>query len=339
MRDLAGGFRYLLAGQRWVFRNGRWLGFGLLPGLVSLLLYAAALTGLFYGADDFTAWATPFASDWSSPWLGLFRGFLTALVISLGLFLTVITFTAVTLLVGQPFYESLSEQVDRTEGGEVPESGRSFWEDLWISARDSLRLLVRVLLYGILLFALGLIPVVGQTVVPVIGFLVSGFFLTQELTSVALQRRRVDLDEQLALLRGRRALALGFGVPLVLVFLIPLVAVFLMPGAVAGATLMARELTGEDGERDGEPAGERDGEPHTAQAPAPAWAPAPAQAPGYPQAQAYPQAPGYPQPQAYPQAYPQPQAQAYPQPQAYPQAPAHPQPPAPGFGPPPPSYP
>ncbi|UQX01046.1 EI24 domain-containing protein [Streptomyces sp. RerS4] len=246
MRDLAGGFRYLLAGQRWVLGNGRWLGFGLLPGLVSLVLYAAALFGLFQGADDFTRWATPFASDWSSPWLGLFRGFLTALVYALGLFLAVITFTAVTLLVGQPFYESLSEQVDRTEGGEVPDSGRSFWEDLWISARDSLRLLVRVALVGILLFALGFIPVIGQTVVPVIGFCVSGFFLTQELTSVALQRRRVDLDEQLRLLRGRRALALGFGVPLVLVFLVPLVAVFLMPGAVAGATLMVRELTGED---------------------------------------------------------------------------------------------
>ncbi|GAA0282184.1 hypothetical protein GCM10010302_20080 [Streptomyces polychromogenes] len=233
-----------------MFGNGRWLGFGLLPGLVSLVLYGAALTGLFYGADDFTAWATPFASDWSSPWLGLFRGFLTAVVISLGLFLSVITFTAVTLLVGQPFYESLSEQVDRTEGGEVPESGRSFWEDLWISARDSLRLLVRVMLYGILLFALGFIPVIGQTVVPAIGFCVSGFFLTQELTSVALQRRRVDLDEQLVLLRGRRATALGFGVPLVLLFLIPFVAVFLMPGAVAGATLLARDLVGADGSAD-----------------------------------------------------------------------------------------
>ncbi|MEU9003187.1 EI24 domain-containing protein [Streptomyces sp. NPDC048551] len=277
MRDLVGGFRYLLAGQGWVFRNGRWLGFGLLPGLVSLLLYAAALTGLFYGADDFTAWATPFASDWSSPWLGLFRGFLTALVISLGLFLTVITFTAVTLLVGQPFYESLSEQVDRSEGGEVPESGRSLWEDLWISARDSLRLLVRVLLYGVLLFALGFIPVVGQSVVPAIGFCVSGFFLTQELTSVALQRRRVDLDEQLALLRGRRALALGFGVPLVLVFLIPLVAVFLMPGAVAGATLMVRDLTGADGSADGpgeEPEGEA-GPERPARAPAGGFGPPP----------------------------------------------------------------
>lgn len=282
-----------------MFRNGRWLGFGLLPGLVSLLLYAAALTGLFLGADDFTAWATPFASDWSSPWLGLFRGFLTALVISLGLFLTVITFTAVTLLVGQPFYESLSEQVDRSEGGEVPESGRPLWEDLWISARDSLRLLVRVLLYGILLFALGFIPVVGQTVVPAIGFAVSGFFLTQELTSVALQRRRVDLDEQLVLLRGRRALALGFGVPLVLVFLIPLVAVFLMPGAVAGATLMARDLVGADAEDAEDAEDGEEGEPGTdgpaaqgsdhGQAPAPGYgyAQAPAQGYGYAQAPAY----------------------------------------------------
>ncbi|MFD2119934.1 EI24 domain-containing protein [Streptomyces cirratus] len=273
MGDLVGGFRYLLAGQRWVFANGRWLGFGLLPGLVSLVLYAGALVGLGFGADDLTAWATPFADDWSSPWLALFRGFLTALVFALGLFLAVITFTAVTLLIGQPFYESLSEQVDRTEGGEVPESGRGLWQDLWISGRDSVRLLLRVVLYGILLFALGFVPVIGQTVVPAIGFCVSGYFLTQELTSVALQRRRVDLGGQLALLRGRRALALGFGVPLVLAFLVPLVAVFLMPGAVAGATLMGRHLLGEDTGR--EDAGRKDAPADSGAAPAGEFSPPP----------------------------------------------------------------
>ncbi|MFF4426745.1 EI24 domain-containing protein [Streptomyces sp. NPDC001549] len=242
MRDLAGGFRYLLAGQRWVFGHGRWLGFGLLPGLVAFVLYAGALIGLGYGADDLTAWATPFADDWSSPWLALFRGFLTALLFSLGLFLAVITFTAVTLLIGQPFYESLSEQVDRSEGGEVPQSGLPLWLELWISARDSVKVLLRVLLYGIVLFALGFIPVIGQTVIPVLGFCVSGYFLTQELTAVALQRRKVELPDRLELMRSRRLLVLGFGVPLVLAFLVPLVAVFLMPGAVAGATLMARDL-------------------------------------------------------------------------------------------------
>ncbi|MFF9847771.1 EI24 domain-containing protein [Streptomyces litmocidini] len=252
MRDFGAGFKYLVRGQKWVGGHGRWFGFGLLPGLVTLVLYAGALVGLGYGADDLTAWATPFADDWSSPWQGILRGALTALVFAFGFFLAVITFTAVTLLVGQPFYESLSEEVDRSEGGEVPESGLPLWRELWISARDSLRILVRVAFYGLLLFACGFIPVVGQTVVPAIGFCVSGFFLTEELTAVALQRRGVEFKERLRLLRGRRTAALGFGVPLTLAFLVPFVAVFLMPGAVAGATLMARDLRGENGDGDGD---------------------------------------------------------------------------------------
>ncbi|MGW5275271.1 EI24 domain-containing protein [Streptomyces sp. NPDC004044] len=243
MRDLGVGFSYLIKGQRWVGRHGRWFGFGLIPGLVTLVVYAAALVGLGYGADDFVAWATPFADDWSSPWLGLLRVTLTVLVFALGLFLAVITFTAVTLLVGQPFYESLSEQVDRSEGGDVPGSGLPLWRELWISARDSLRILLRVSLYAVLLFALGFVPVVGQTVVPAIGFCVTGYFLAEELTAVALQRRGLVLADRLVLLRGRRMLTLGFGVPLGLAFLVPFVAVFLMPGAVAGATLLARDLT------------------------------------------------------------------------------------------------
>lgn len=250
MSDLGVGFGYLMKGQRWVTRHGRWFGFGLLPGLITLVVYAGALIGLGYGADDFVGWATPFADDWSSPWLGLLRNTLVVLVFVFGLFLAVITFTAVTLLVGQPFYESLSEEVDRSEGGEVPESGLPLWRELWISARDSLRILLRVALYGVVLFALGFIPVLGQTVIPAIGFCVSGYFLAQELTSVALQRRGMVLADRLALLRGRRLLVLGFGVPLTLSFLVPFVAVFLMPGAVAGATLLVRDLVGVPGRDD-----------------------------------------------------------------------------------------
>jgi CysZ protein len=104
--------------------------------------------------------------------------------------------------------------------------------------------------WAVLLFALGFIPVAGQTVVPVIGFFVTGFFLTEELTAVALQRRGVELRERLALLRSRKTLVWGFGTPLAVVFLVPFVAVFLMPGAVAGATLMARDLLGEETEGD-----------------------------------------------------------------------------------------
>ncbi|MGW0596939.1 EI24 domain-containing protein [Streptomyces sp. NPDC002776] len=248
MRDLGVGFRYLLKGQRWVARHGKQYGFGLIPGLITLVLYAAALVSLVLWGDDLVAWSTPFADDWSSPWLGLFRGFLTGLLFALALLLTAITFTAVTLLIGQPFYENLSEKVDRdvSPDGTAPESGLPLWRELWISARDSLRIVVRALFWGVLLFALGFVPVVGQTVVPVIGFVVTGFFLTEELTSVALQRRGVEARDRLRLLRSRRTLVWGFGTPLAVSFVVPFVAIFLMPGAVAGATLMARDLLGEE---------------------------------------------------------------------------------------------
>ncbi|GHF70662.1 EI24 domain-containing protein [Streptomyces griseosporeus] len=262
MRDLGAGFGHLLKGQRWVARHGRQYGFGLLPGLITLVLYAAALVALALWGEDAVAWATPFADDWDGPWQGLFRGFLTAVLFALGLLLAVLTFTAVTLLIGQPFYESLSESVDRdvSRDGTAPVSALPLWRELWISARDSLRILVRAGIWGVLLFVLGFVPVAGQTVVPVVGFFVTGFFLTEELTAVALQRRGVELRERLALLRSRKMLVWGFGTPLGLAFLVPFVAVFLMPGAVAGATLLARELLGEETGGEGTDGDEEDGE-------------------------------------------------------------------------------
>ena len=77
-----------------------------------------------------------------------------------------LTFTAVTLLVGDPFYEKLSEQVEESEGGGPPGLDRPLWLELWTSLRDSLYVLWRMLLYTVPLFFLGFLPVVGQTVVP-----------------------------------------------------------------------------------------------------------------------------------------------------------------------------
>ncbi|MBY8877631.1 EI24 domain-containing protein [Actinacidiphila acidipaludis] len=241
MRDLIRGMRLLAEGQRWAIRHGRDWRFGMIPAVLTLVGYAAALVVLALWGVDFVGWATPFADHWASPWAGLFRGLLTALLFGGGLLVAVISFTAVTLLVGQPFYEALAERVDRAEGGAPEPPDRSLWRELWISAVDSLYVLVRVAAFGIVLFAAGFLPVVGQTVVPVIGFCVSGFFLAVELSSVAFQRRDVPMPARVRLLRGRLPLALGFGVPLVLAFLVPFVAVLLMPGAVAGATLLARE--------------------------------------------------------------------------------------------------
>ncbi|MFE9340333.1 EI24 domain-containing protein [Streptomyces sp. NPDC007063] len=245
MRDLGAGLRYLGRGQRWVLTHGRWFGFGLLPALITLVLYAAALTALAFSADDLAAWSTPFADDWDATGRALTRGVFAVMLWCAVLMLAVVTFAAVTLLIGDPFYEKLSERVEESAGG-LPEQvvDQPLWRELWTSLCDSAYVLFRTLLFTVPLFFLGFVPVIGQTVVPALGFCVAGFFLTLELASVGLQRRGVPVRERLAMLRRRKSLALGFGVPLALAFLVPLLAVPLMPGAVAGATLLVRDLTG-----------------------------------------------------------------------------------------------
>jgi CysZ protein len=242
MSDLVAGFRYLGRGQHWVARHRRSYGLGLLPALIAMVLYLGALVFLAFQADELATWATPFADGWGTPWQSLLRTLFAVLLLVGGLLLAVLTFTAVTLLIGDPFYESLSERVEETEGGAPEGPDRPLWRELWLSLCDSGYVLLRALAFAPPLFLLGFVPVIGQTVIPALGFAVSGFFLTVELTSVAMQRRGIPARERLRLLRRRKGLALGFGVPLVLLFLVPLLAVFLMPGAVAGATLLVRDL-------------------------------------------------------------------------------------------------
>ncbi|MET8544937.1 EI24 domain-containing protein [Kitasatospora sp. NPDC004799] len=242
MRDLVVGMKYLVEGQKWIGRHGRWWGIGMLPALIALVGYIAALISLGAWSTDLAAWATPFADGWGSPWRDVLRDALAAIVFGGGLLLSLLTFTAVTLLVGQPFYEALCAAVDESEGGAPTPPDIPVWIELLVALRDSAYVLLRVAGFGVLLFACGFIPVIGQTVVPALGFLVSGFFLTVELTAVALQRRQVPQPERIRLLRARLGLALGFGTPLVLAFLVPMVTVLAMPGAVAGATLLGRDL-------------------------------------------------------------------------------------------------
>ncbi|WP_259670561.1 EI24 domain-containing protein [Streptomyces sp. ID38640] len=300
MRDLVAGMRYLGKGQRWVAQHGRWWGFGLIPALIALVLYVAVLTVLALWSGDIAAWATPFADDWGSPWQGLLRGVFVGLLFAGGLMLMVLTFTAVTLLIGDPFYESLSEKVEESEGNCPPSPDRPVWQEIWIALRDSVHVLLRAAGFGVLLFVLGFVPFIGQTVIPAIGFCVSGFFLAVELTSVAMQRRDIPVRERLRLLRGRKALAVGFGTPIVLLFLIPFIAVVLMPGAVAGATLLVRDLVPDEQEPSApeQAAGQGGAAAPYGQPAAPgAYGPPPA---SFPPNQGPPQAPPSPRPQSGP---------------------------------------
>jgi CysZ protein len=245
VRQFLQGAALLGRGLGLVVRSPRLLGLGMLPALIAGVLYTAALVALVDFLPDLSRAATWFADGWAEGWRDLIRVLAGIGVLGIAALLGVLTFTAVTLLIGDPFYERISELVEEQFGGVPGEVEVGFWRSLGRSLVDSLRLIGLSILVGIPLFVLGFLPLVGQTVVPVLGALVGGWLLAVELTGVAYQRRGKRLRHRRAELRARRPLALGFGVAVFCCFLLPLGAILLMPAAIAGATLLARAVHGD----------------------------------------------------------------------------------------------
>jgi CysZ protein len=159
--------------------------------------------------------------------------------------LMVLTFTMLTLALGSPLYDNLSESVER-EFGEVPELAESVARGMFRALRQALGLIAVSAVGALLLFAMGFIPVVGQTVVPVISAIFGGWMLGIELVGSPFERRGLlRLADRRAGMRTHRLRVLGFAVPTFLLLAIPFAGVVVFPIATAGGTLLARQLLGE----------------------------------------------------------------------------------------------
>lgn len=218
-------------------------GWGVRPGLMALGLIPAALVSLALGAGlialaaalpALTDAATPFADGWPSVWAVLLRVTLGAATFGAALALVAVTFTALTLVVGEPFYDRIWRATEERLTGGVPEGDTGFWRGV----ADAASLIARGAGVGILSFLIGLVPVVGGVVGTVVGVTLTGWLLADELASRALTARGIDPRSRRALLRTARARVLGFGVATQLCFLLPLGAVVTMPAAVIGATAL-----------------------------------------------------------------------------------------------------
>lgn len=239
---LVEGASYLPRGIR-MFAGMRdaWL-LGVLPGLVAAAIATAVLVVLVVWVDDLASALTPFADGWAASQRDFLRATLAALLIVGYLVLVVFTFAVVANTIGQPFFEQISDRVEHRLGNPPAGVDQAWWRTLPGATADSIRLLALTAAFGIPLFLLGFLPVIGQTAVPVLGAMISGFFLCGELLAVPLQRRGLRLRARLRLLRRHGALAVGFGVASFLLFLIPVMNLIAMPGAIVGGTLLARRM-------------------------------------------------------------------------------------------------
>jgi CysZ protein len=254
--DFLTGLRILGRGFGTYARSPRFLLLGMIPAFIALILVAGAMLVLLFFIKDIAAGVTWFADDWSSGWRSTIRVFAGVAIVLVAIMVAVLTYTALTLLIGDPFYEVISKKVEERLGGTPGEIELPWYRTFRRNAIDSVRLIALGIAVSIPLFLLGFVPVLGQTVVPVIDAIVGGWLLAVELTGIPFNRRGLYLTQRRRLLRANRPLALGFGIPVFLLLLIPFAAVLVVPAAVAGSTLLARQVLGQGTEPRGtEPQG------------------------------------------------------------------------------------
>jgi CysZ protein len=236
------GVRLLGRGFATFARSPRLVLLGAIPAVIAFTVVLAGLITLWLFSDDIAGWVTPFADDWSSGWRDALRTLVIVALVVASLAIAVLTYTALALLIGDPFYEVISERVEQRLGGTPGGVELPWYRTFRRNLVDSIRLIVLGIAINTPLFFLGFIPIAGQIVVPVLNAIVSGWLLAVELTGIPFNRRGLFLADRRRLLRANRSMALGFGIPVYLLLLIPLAALVVIPAAVAGGTLMTRHL-------------------------------------------------------------------------------------------------
>jgi CysZ protein len=249
---VAGAFREFLTGAALLprglgllARRPRLFGLGAIPPAITSVAFIAVLVAVVLQLERIVGWLTPFADAWSPGTATTIRVLVGVALIAGLVLVMVISFTALTLAVGSPIYDKLSESVER-EFGPVPQLDEPVATGAARAVRQSGAMIGVSALVTLPLFAVGFIPVVGQTVVPVVSAAFGGWMLGLELIGPTFERRnRLTLAERRAAMRKQRARVLGFAVPTFFLLAIPIVGVLVFPIATAAGTLLARQLLGE----------------------------------------------------------------------------------------------
>ncbi|NLT25798.1 MAG: EI24 domain-containing protein [Microbacteriaceae bacterium] len=245
VREFFAGVGVFFRGVRmWASRPGL-MALGAVPALIVSVAYVLAIVALGANAGAIAEWATPFADGWPEAGQQLLRLLVAVAVVAAAVAAGVLTFAAVTLAVAAPFMERISRAVDVELGGAPAPIDEPVLRAVGRGIGDALKLIGIALLTAILVFVVGLVPVLGSVLGWTTGAVLGGRALSIDLTGAPAEARGIRLAQRERLLARNRARALGFGMMTYLAFLVPGGAVVGTPAAAVGGTLLLRELIGQ----------------------------------------------------------------------------------------------
>lgn len=243
--EAVGGAALLGRGLSLLVRRPRLFWLGAVPPLIMSVVFATLVVLLVVNLPAISDAVTPFADGWSTGLRTATQVLAGAGVLGATLLVMIISFSTLTMALGAPIYDKISEAVDAELSGGLPETEEAWTTSVPRTLKQSVILIAISVAAALPLFAAQFLPFVGQTVVPVVGACFGGWMLCFELVGPSFERRGLTtLRLRRTAMQRRRWRALGFSVPCFLLLAIPFLAVVVFPVATAGGVLLTRDLLG-----------------------------------------------------------------------------------------------
>ncbi|AIZ78212.1 sulfate transporter CysZ [Actinobacillus equuli] len=233
--DLGLGFHYFIYGWRLMLQR-KLLPFVLIPIAINSVLMIALL---WFFIGNIVGWA-----DWIVSFMPSWLDWLTIILVPLAVLSLVMlfyfTFTTITNFIAAPFNALLAEKVELQLTGEqlnnmtaaemlkdVPRMLKREWQKMMYSIPRF-----------IALFLLSFVPVIGQTVVPVLTFIFGAWLLAIQYCDYPFDNHKISFKRMRNALGQRKILNFTFGTFVSIFTALPFVNLVVMPVAVCGATAM-----------------------------------------------------------------------------------------------------
>ena len=233
--DLGLGFHYFIYGWRLMLQR-QLMPFVIIPVAINAILMIALL---WFFISHIAGWA-----DWIVSFMPAWLDWLTMILVPLAvlslIMLFYFTFTTITNFIAAPFNALLAEKVELQLTGEqlnnmtmaemlkdVPRMLKREWQKMAYSIPRF-----------IALFLLSFVPVVGQTVVPVLTFVFGSWLLAIQYCDYPFDNHKISFKRMRNALGQRKILNFTFGTFVSIFTALPFVNLVVMPVAVCGATAM-----------------------------------------------------------------------------------------------------
>lgn len=173
-------------------------------------------------------------------WLEWLSFVLIPLIFMMILVIFYFAFTTLANFIAAPFNALLAEKVEQqlTRQLLAETDMAAMWKDLPRMLNREWRKMLYSLPRLVALFLLGFVPVLGQTIVPILAFMFGAWLLAIQYCDYPFDNHKISFARMRNALSEKRMMTFTFGALVSLLTMIPFINLVIMPVAVCGATAM-----------------------------------------------------------------------------------------------------